>query len=134
MNIRQAILKAADQIERDPGSYRWWTFDQQPCGTPMCMFGWIGHFMGMPVGVWNTDVAKQIGLRFTDELYEFVTGPSPDRDWRKVMKTDVVAASMRRFADARYPAPAESREPIPASVMAIFSMSNADLKREFERA
>ena len=45
MNIRNAILKAADHIEANPSLF---TFSEifipNDCGTPGCALGWIGFF------------------------------------------------------------------------------------------
>jgi hypothetical protein len=47
MNIYNAIMKAANHIERHPGEF---DFNQIPipgaCGTPGCALGWIGFFYG----------------------------------------------------------------------------------------
>lgn len=53
--IRGAILRAAERIERDP---RMWDFNKiyvpSDCGTPACALGWIGFELGM-------EVSKSIG-------------------------------------------------------------------------
>lgn len=68
MNIRQAILLAADHIERNPQLFK---FEKvrvpRDCGTPGCALGWIGYFMRLTipfVGYENTstDVAIAMGL------------------------------------------------------------------------
>jgi hypothetical protein len=45
MNIREAILKAADHIERNPRDFN---FDHagipDSCGSPGCAIGWIAYF------------------------------------------------------------------------------------------
>lgn len=49
MNLYQAILLAADHIERNPGEFNFNTCDLPDgpgCGTPGCALGWIGVFGG----------------------------------------------------------------------------------------
>jgi hypothetical protein len=50
MNVRDAILKAADHIERNPQAYNFWKTDVPDCGTPGCMLGWIAASAGQAVG------------------------------------------------------------------------------------
>ena len=50
MNIRTAILKAADSIEQNPDIYNWSNVQVPPCGTPGGMLGLIGAFRGMDCG------------------------------------------------------------------------------------
>src|SRR5262245_52736236 len=58
MNIREAILAAADQIEARPDQFRFALpgipvstnpdpDDNFYCGSVGCALGWIGHFLGM---------------------------------------------------------------------------------------
>lgn len=52
MNIREAILKAADSIEQNPGLFNFSSirvpdFD---CGTPGCAIGWMAYHLGL--GEW----------------------------------------------------------------------------------
>ena len=49
MNIRQAILAAADHIGRYPDEFRFSSVvvpKHGGCGTPGCALGWIGTFSG----------------------------------------------------------------------------------------
>jgi hypothetical protein len=48
--IRAAILRAADRIEREPASYNFCKFfvpNEDGCGTQACMWGWIGFELGL---------------------------------------------------------------------------------------
>lgn len=121
MNIRQAILKAADSIERlEP--YDFWARYVNKCGTPMCLFGWIGHHLGMEVGTCNAEVASAIGARGTIELYTFMLREAPE-----YMHDPIAAAKgLRLYADKYYPA--QHRDVIPASVRCIFTASPAELR------
>jgi hypothetical protein len=48
--IRAAFLRAADRIERAPGSYDFSNVftprGDGGCDSPHCMFGWLGHELG----------------------------------------------------------------------------------------
>jgi hypothetical protein len=45
-NIREAILKAADFIERHPNQYEWTSILVPGFDGSGCMLGWISYFMG----------------------------------------------------------------------------------------
>lgn len=49
MNIRQAILRAADSIEAHPELFAFGSIENPnpDCGTPGCAIGWIAHHMGV---------------------------------------------------------------------------------------
>lgn len=47
MNVREAILKAADHIEREPESFDYQSNCKPGCGTPGCFWGWIGFYGGV---------------------------------------------------------------------------------------
>lgn len=109
MNVRQAILKAANLIENKPGM---WDFGQcvvPPCGSPGCALGWIGAFMG--VGA-RTDVGQVsyavLGLdagafygRMSDincALQDWFDKPS----WH--VSAETAATCLRLYADRYHPA------------------------------
>jgi hypothetical protein len=74
--IRAAILRAADRIEREPGCYDFnggWV-PSGSCGTTACMWGWIGLELGMPVGAPNMEVSDAAGVPNTWHLYNFCRG------------------------------------------------------------
>lgn len=53
MNTYEAIMRAANHIERNPSSF---DFDKTDipapdCGTPGCALGWIGCFAGITGGI-----------------------------------------------------------------------------------
>lgn len=134
MNIREAILRAADHIERNPGEFdfqRTYTPSAPGCGTPGCALGWIGCFLGLKSDASTVDVAVAMGITgrlvaswtFYDRMEEI------SRDWH--ITAGVCAKTMRLYADKYHPAP---RPLIPESVTRIFTMSNAELARELERA
>lgn len=45
MNVYDAMLKAADYIEKNPEQYNFMRGDKPECGTPGCLLGWTGVFM-----------------------------------------------------------------------------------------
>lgn len=68
MNIREAILKAADHIEANPSLFGFFVMRlPTDCGTPGCALGWIGHFLGAqykdPYEAIYSSVPLSIGCR-----------------------------------------------------------------------
>jgi len=65
MNIRTAIMKAADSIEQNPCSYEY-AQGQAPIGPAStgCMLIWIGHFADIRFTgrIYSNDVARALGL------------------------------------------------------------------------
>lgn len=64
--IRGAILRAADRIDRAPESYNFCrsSVPKNDCGTEACMWGWIGFELGM-YGAVNAEVASACGITET---------------------------------------------------------------------
>ena len=63
VKIYDAIMKAADHIERHPNDFYYQSnLVPYSCGTPGCALGWIGHFLGLRGSV-HTEVLPAIGLR-----------------------------------------------------------------------
>lgn len=63
--IRQAILQAADHIEKNPCDFNFYSVDKPECGTPGCALGWIGVFMGIEERrdmCWVGSVHRKIGV------------------------------------------------------------------------
>jgi hypothetical protein len=92
--IRAAILRAATCVEFT--NYNFFSSKVGECGSPMCMWGWIGSELGIPKGASISHVFEPLGL--TDRsLYDMARG----------CVSDQVAASngMRAFADKYFPAP-----------------------------
>jgi hypothetical protein len=91
--IRAAILRAATCVEFT--NYNFFSSKVGECGSPMCMWGWIGSELGIPKGASISHVFEPLGL--TDRsLYDMARG----------CVSDQVAASngMRAFADKYFPA------------------------------
>lgn len=133
MNIREAILRAADRIQAEPRHY---DFDNNKvpdldnCGTPGCMIGWIGVFAGFKNGEPVSVVSEALGTSDL-EFYHRIRQLSRD-GFCALLAAEDVPAALRAYADKYHPA--ESRALIPASVRAIFTMTPAELTRELERA
>ena len=115
MNLREAILKTADLIERDPGM---WNYDYPfipPCGSPGCALGFIGMFMGYQdgdcVGIVSRDVLGVGELEFYGRMNALEQGC----DWMKF--PHIAVDCLRHYADTYHP---KTRVGIPADVRAIF--------------
>jgi hypothetical protein len=138
MNIRQAILKAADLIESRPELYAFYQNEVPECGTPGCMLGWIGHFLGVSGSV-GYRVCPAMGLGegqdgfIRNGIHQLaIDESSRTKEWPDYVSDPKAAARlMRRWADLHHPA--ESRALIPASVRSIFSMTPEQLQREFQQ-
>ena len=136
--IRTALLKAADQIEHNPESY---SFKENgkpnACGTPGCMIGWLGVFLGVAGDphVWVSAVHRAVGFKFDDimDTWNDYTNSLPGDEWdrfyrngmTKVNDPRYASAAMRHFADMYYPAPPERKTAIPAEVLSIFDPEEA---------
>ncbi len=122
MNIREAILKAADHIERNP---RMFNFDEVVvpgnCGTPGCALGWIGHFSGVrptDLQIWafvNRDVCKPILGMPAGTFYDRMDELHGQTTWRH--SAAECAFALRLYADKYHPAEvqpiAEDRQLVP---------------------
>lgn len=109
MNIRNAILSAANHIEQNPHLFDFMSVrvPENPCGTPGCAIGWIGHFA--EVGGWVAhNVAPAMGLKAaagdSDAAHEFYRRMDAlGKDgWRK--DAEVCASALRLYADHYHPA------------------------------
>lgn len=130
MNIRQAILKAADHIECKPESYNFGSCSVPAlCGSPGCMLGWIGHFAGAPVDSSIGHAALNfLGVSST-EFYARIRSVSID-GYCAYLPADHVAHALRAYADKYHPAESPA---IPESVRAIFEMTPEQIRAEFSR-
>lgn len=121
MNIREAILHAADHIERNPRAYQFDTNSKPKCGTPGCLLGWIGHFAG---------------IEATDDSYMDVVAKVIGHEWMYMgdladelglggytVDAKRAASVLRAYADRHHPAP---KPGIPESVRAIFTTEQTE--------
>jgi len=124
MKIRNAILSAADSIERDTNLYDFMSTNiTDGCGTSACALGWIGYHLGykdnghdainkivQAIGIGDaTNKSQTLFYRLMDDISAggaFCTLP-PNK----------VAKDLRLFADKYHP----EQDYIPASIRAIFT-------------
>jgi len=121
MNIREAILEAADSIEQYPelfyfGSIANPDFD---CGTPGCALGWIAFHCGITKGIAIdrfSEVTTLLGFGpdNDDQFYDRMT--DIHCNWRN--DAPDCASALRKYADKYHP-----KSAIPASVLAIFEVT-----------
>lgn len=104
MNLYNAIMKAADHIERNPDEFNWNHVDVPDapgCGTPGCALGWIASFLGCTRdGLGFVAAAHALGVG--DEHYIFyrrLDEFAPFAKWRQ--KASVCAFALRAYA-AKY--------------------------------
>jgi hypothetical protein len=146
MNIRQAILRAADHIESTPKEFNFQSVyipDGPGCGTPGCALGWIGHFAGYDeqrAVAESGDSAtvlyigrKVLGVKCEGHMLNrnefYARMDTLAGGWQH--GAVACARGLRLYADKYHPA--ESRALIPASVRAIFTMTPEQLQREFQQ-
>lgn len=128
MHIRNAILKAADSIERHPGLFKWSStrVANPDCGTPGCALGWIAHYVGCAVwrqkGGWNYNaLANAMGTDGDGEFYSRMSETFRSHSWR-LDATDC-ASALRAYADKYHPATKHAG--LPDSVRQIFQTEAA---------
>ena len=103
--IYRAFHDAADWIERNPKLYNFHAAGVPPCGTPGCMWGWVGHFLKLPafmntlsIGTINSNVAKACGFGHTKVLYDH----RPDGERLHCYIASDAAKILRSFADVHF--------------------------------
>ena len=113
MNIREAILKAADHIEHNPGRFQFNSvFVPNDCGSPGCAIGWIGRFAGAEQGSMieilhrhdKPSAVELLGLRSQEDFYDrmrelALVAPAP---WQ--YDAAQCAKALRIYADTYHPA------------------------------
>jgi hypothetical protein len=121
MNIRNAILAAADHIESNPNEFdfkRCYIPSSKHCGTPGCALGWIGTFLAVQtlaetrVRLGCTPAFHGIGIvssalmnspSAADSIfYARMDGLPIGSSWNK--SSDNCAAALRLYADKYHPA------------------------------
>lgn len=138
MNIREAILRAADMIELHPKQFDFMSIYVPSCGTPGCAIGWIGCFMGIrdtnrSDGKTNVGyVCAEAGLPDSMEFYNRMDLIAP-RGWRR--KAVLCAQGLRAYADKYHPADGcEEIRGIPDAVRNIFTMTPGELAEALDAA
>jgi len=102
--LRQAILQAADHLELHPETYDFMSVHIPSCGTPGCVIGWVGYFLGV-------DPGKAIGGEFLYEtpimgvsshiFYTRLDAFLQPRSW--IVNASIAAATLRKYADLYHP-------------------------------
>jgi hypothetical protein len=147
MNIRQAILRAADHVQRSPRDFEFREIAvPTACGSPGCAIGWVAHFTGMTFPVHGCGIyphhAKTISLVhpvcesvFGVDHHEFYTRMDAlSSGWRRDPVT--CARALRLYADKYHPSEKGTEDlctGIPASVRAIFDMTPEQIGAELAR-
>ena len=121
MNIRNAILKAADSIERYPQLF---DFDSiyppnADCGTPGCALGWIAYHLGIKdwIGAEDGRVYEELGIakNCCFPRLDTVCDSSNPFDWK--YSPELCAKTLRLYADKYHP---QTKTEMPPEVRAIF--------------
>lgn len=111
--IRGAILRAADRIERTPTSYNFCKMtvpNDGGCGTQACMWGWIGYELGMR-DAGNEAVAFSLGLTKADSFYG-VAATGHLYDFCRAIDAESVPSHLRAYADKYFPAQVAAPPPV----------------------
>ncbi len=106
MNIRQAILKAANHIESNPERFDYGSCgipEHETCGTPGCAVGWVAFFAGQkecnePM---NAICARTLGIDFWNTFIRRMD-TLDDQSWR--FTASQCAKHLRLYADKYHPA------------------------------
>ena len=110
MEIRQAILKAADSIEQHPELFNFHTTRMPDCDTPSCALGWIALHAGKNEFRGYRDV---LNVRSGKEFYLRMRDLHGGFGWRHTAVD--CANALRLYADKYHP-----KSAIPDYVLAIF--------------
>jgi hypothetical protein len=134
MNIRQAILRAADHVEANPQLFDFCGATNSPTEVigRGCYVGWIAFFSGeaggQRCGSTHTESAlcrRLLGIPFRD--FEDRMRLIVHDHGRSLSSKDFAATALRLYADKYHP-----QEGLPDSVRNIFTMSNANLAKALE--
>lgn len=116
--MRNAILLAADHIERNPDVFWFWRAEvpsEVNCGTFACGLGWIGFFAGIkrtnPTEYMIDTVVGALGLSKLSgsgeiEFYDRMNGLSGSRLWQR--SASLCAKTLRLYADKYHPVRTDS--------------------------
>lgn len=124
--VYEAIMKAAQKVESDPGNFRFCEADvPSHCGAPGCALGWIGFYLGMNKNA--TEVARAIRSPSQDifksaEAEFYLAMNNLVGHWWYV--SAALAAEGLRLYAAKYHAP-PARIGLPDIVREIFTRQRA---------
>lgn len=110
-NIYESIMKAADQIEKYPDSFKY----EYPrilggggCGSVGCAFGWIAHFAGELPGdtqkCLNERAPMVLGVPYWASVEESFESRMTDLRWDWQKNAQSCAMALRMYAE-RYHKP-----------------------------
>jgi hypothetical protein len=131
MTIRQAMLLAADRIERSPSCYNFYNSRSPGHRGDGCIIGWTAYYMGEAPG-------QECGVDGdSDSLCHKLFGIQPDVFFNRIHDLNkktfseprFVAQAMRLYADKYHP-----DEPIgiPDAVRNIFTLTNEQLREALD--
>lgn len=107
MDIRSAILKAADRIESNPDCFEFDRIGVPTCGAPGCALGWIGVYLGMTGSIER--VAQALGVYSQTEFYNNIHTLPDWNGW--INSASHCARILRDYADAFHPATRDISQP-----------------------
>lgn len=130
MNVRQALLAAADRIEAHPQAYCFKYSNKPDCGSPSCLMGWVGFFAevkdknkraGAASGYANQVAQEVLGLTGWAHFVSLGSRLGAFSDYTQDSK--LAAGMLRAYADKYHPAPVQTppdwntlaTEPLPAA-------------------
>lgn len=137
MELRQAILKAADQIERNPDVFNYWKTSVPPCGSPGCAIGLVAAHLGFREGLYVSMNCHRILGVDSHTFYARMGDAATSIDAAKVwMHYPLLAAqSLRLYADKYHPQEGiEEIRAIPDAVRHIFDMTPGELAEALSAA
>lgn len=103
LDVRSAILKAADWIEKNPSKYSFQSTRIPECGSPGCMIGFIGMFAGCKGNVFDVSPAL-LGKTHNKFVTEIFAIRSENGGGQVTTDASVAAACLRLYADRFHPA------------------------------
>lgn len=130
MNVRQALLAAADHIEANPQAYCFNNSAKPDCGSLGCLMGWVGVFAEVKdknkrdraaPGYANQVAQKVLGL--TSWAHFVSLGSELGAFFNYTQDSKQAAGMLRAYADKYHPAPVQAppdwntlaTEPLPAA-------------------
>ena len=102
--MRQAILKAADQIQKHPDLFEFCALGvpENDCDSPGCALGWISFYSNVEWGKKGCPLNNALGVSNDLEFYDRIRDSDPDLNWHH--NADICAALLRKYADKYHPA------------------------------
>lgn len=102
MNIYNAIMKAADQIERKPDQFDFMSCNRPKCGSPGCALGWIGVSADQTIRTVDGDFAWTVAENFLQlpdpfAFYSRMKGLCGSEQWK--FSAPLCAATLRLYAE-----------------------------------